>query len=87
MPHTPLLVPGYGSQGGTSADAAAAFDEQGLGAVVNSSRGIIFAYAKGRFAEEYGEARWQDAVQAATEAMIADLRTHTTAGKLSEREQ
>jgi len=44
MPATPLLVPGYGAQGGGAEDVAAAFDKDGLGAVVNSSRGIIFAY-------------------------------------------
>ncbi len=44
MPQTPFLVPGYGAQGATAQDVAAAFDERGLGAIVNSSRGIIFAY-------------------------------------------
>ncbi len=44
MPQAPFLVPGYGAQGATAPDVAAAFDDQGLGAVVNSSRGIIFAY-------------------------------------------
>lgn len=77
MPHVPLLVPGYGSQGGTSADAAAAFDSQGLGALVNSSRGIIFAYAKGPLAELFGESRWEEAVRAATESMIRDLAENT----------
>ena len=45
MPHTWFLVPGFGSQGGTAADVAAAFDDHGLGAIVNNSRGIIFAHA------------------------------------------
>lgn len=82
MPHVPLLVPGYGSQGGTSAGVAGAFDESGLGAVVNSSRGIIFSYQKGRLAEEFGEAKWESAVEAATQAMIKDLATHTNAREL-----
>ena len=82
MPHVPLLVPGYGSQGGTSADVAGAFDANGLGAVVNSSRGIIFSYQKGKLAEEFGEAKWEAAVEAATKLMIEDLATHTPAGKL-----
>ena len=43
MPHTWFLVPGYGSQGGTAADVVRAFDQRGLGAIVNNSRGIIFA--------------------------------------------
>lgn len=82
MPHVPLLVPGYGSQGGTSQDVAAAFDEQGLGAIVNSSRGIIFSYLKGPLAEEFGEANWEGAVEAATHVMIKDLATHTPAWNL-----
>ena len=45
MPHTWFLVPGFGSQGGTARDVAAAFDPQGGGAIVNNSRGIIFAHA------------------------------------------
>lgn len=73
MPHVPLLVPGYGSQGGTARDVAAAFDKAGLGALVNSSRGILFAYRTGDLAEEYGEGHWEDAVRVATEQMIADL--------------
>lgn len=46
LPHTFFLVPGYGAQGGGAADAAGAFDSRGLGAIVNSSRGIICAYRK-----------------------------------------
>lgn len=72
MPHTWLLVPGYGAQGGAAADVAAAFDSRGLGALVNNSRGIIFAHARKEFAA-YGDANWQDAVTAATKAMIAEL--------------
>lgn len=44
MPRTPFLVPGYGHQGGTATDAAPAFGDDGRGAVVNSSRGIIQAW-------------------------------------------
>lgn len=76
MPSTPLLIPGYGSQGGTAADVAAAFRDDGFGGLVNSSRGIIFAYAKGTYAEQFGEAKWEQAVEAATHAMIADLAEH-----------
>ena len=46
MPHVFLLVPGYGAQGGAAADVAAAFDSRGLGAVINSSRGIMCAWKK-----------------------------------------
>jgi orotidine-5'-phosphate decarboxylase len=73
MPHTWFLVPGFGSQGGTAADVAAAFDVHGLGVVINNSRGIIFAHAKPEYAERFGPARWQDAVEAATREMIAQL--------------
>jgi orotidine-5'-phosphate decarboxylase len=72
MPHVWLLVPGYGAQGGAAADVAAAFDSRGLGALVNNSRGIIFAHARQEFAQ-FGEARWQAAVEAATRKMIAEL--------------
>ncbi len=82
MPHTWFLVPGFGSQGATARDVAGAFDSTGLGAIVNNSRGIIFAHAKAEFAA-LGAARWQDAVAAATQQMIAQLRSDTPAGKLN----
>jgi len=82
MPHTMFLVPGFGSQGGTARDVAAAFDPQGRGAVVNNSRGIIFAHAAKPYSERYGAARWQEAVEAATRNMIDQLRAETPAGKL-----
>ena len=70
MPHTPFLVPGYGAQGGGAADVAPAFDARGLGAVVNSSRGIIFAYAKD---DPSGEGDWTAAVEAAAVRMKNEL--------------
>jgi orotidine-5'-phosphate decarboxylase len=82
MPQAWLLVPGYGSQGGTARDCAAAFDERGLGAIVNNSRGIIFAHAQKPYAERFGAARWQEAVEAATRAMIDQLANDTPAGRL-----
>lgn len=82
MPHAPLLVPGYGSQGAGAAEVAAAFTGEGLGALVNSSRGINFAYHKEPYAGEYGPGRWEEAVEAATRAMIADLAENTPAGTL-----
>jgi orotidine-5'-phosphate decarboxylase len=72
MPHAWLLVPGYGSQGATAKDVAAAFDAEGLGAVINNSRGIIFAYERKEYAAQRA-ARWQAAVEAATRDMIAQL--------------
>ncbi len=74
MPHTWFLVPGYGSQGGTAADVAGGFDADGLGAIVNNSRGIIFAHTRAPYAERFGVARWPDAAEAATRDMIAQLR-------------
>jgi orotidine-5'-phosphate decarboxylase len=73
MPHAWFLVPGYGTQGGAAADVAAAFDSRGLGAVVNNSRGIIFAHKRPEFAERFGTSRWQDAVDAATREMISQI--------------
>lgn len=83
MPHTWFLVPGYGSQGAGAADVAGAFDAHGLGAVVNSSRAIIFAHARREYAERFGAANWQRAVEAATRAMIDELGAGTTCGKLA----
>lgn len=73
MPSTPLLIPGYGSQGGGAADVAGGFDAAGLGAIINSSRAINFAHRSPQYAEQFGEAQWQQAVEAATQDMIADL--------------
>ncbi len=82
MPHTWFLVPGYGAQGGSAADVAGAFDEQGKGAIINNSRGIIFAHAIKPYSERFGASRWQEAVEAATRDMIAQLRADTPAERL-----
>ncbi|MCM2370859.1 orotidine-5'-phosphate decarboxylase [Aporhodopirellula aestuarii] len=74
MPHSILLVPGFGAQGGSADDVRAALDSSGRGAVINNSRGIIFAHARAEFADTYGDARWQDAVRAATVGMNDQLR-------------
>jgi orotidine-5'-phosphate decarboxylase len=73
MPHSWFLVPGYGSQGGTAVDVAPAFDRRGLGAIINNSRGIIFAHERPEYKERFGPAKWQAAVEAATQEMIAAL--------------
>jgi orotidine-5'-phosphate decarboxylase len=75
MPSAPLLVPGYGAQGGTAKDVASAFPADGSGALVNNSRGIIFAHLKEPYQSQFGETRWQDAVEAATTQMIAELKS------------
>lgn len=72
MPNAWLLIPGYGAQGGGAKDVAAAFQKDGLGAVVNNSRGIIFAHASTRYRHH---SDWQRAVEAATRDMIDDLRS------------
>ena len=82
MPHTWFLVPGFGSQGGTAAGVAAAFDHEGRGAIVNSSRGIIFAHSLKRYKDRFAASQWQEAVAAATEDMIQQLRAETPAGRL-----
>jgi orotidine-5'-phosphate decarboxylase len=69
MPHAWILIPGFGAQGGTAADVAHGFDSRGLGAIVNSSRGIIFAYTL----PQYEHLAWQDAVSAATADMAQQL--------------
>ena len=76
------MVPGYGSQGGGAKDVAGAFDENGLGAIVNNSRGIIFAYRSDAYKDRFGEARWEEAVEASTRDMIAALAAETTVGRL-----
>ncbi|MEX2309621.1 MAG: orotidine-5'-phosphate decarboxylase [Pirellulales bacterium] len=74
MPHTWFLVPGFGSQGGTAADVAGAFDSRGLGAIVNSSRGIIFAHEREDYAQRFPPDDWRRAVEAATIEAIEQLR-------------
>lgn len=75
MPHVPLLIPGYGSQGGTAADVLPGFDSEGLGALVNSSRAINFAHSRKPYIEQFSPDEWEQAVEAATRQMISDLST------------
>ncbi|MBE7009858.1 MAG: orotidine-5'-phosphate decarboxylase [Ruminococcaceae bacterium] len=64
MPKSYILVPGYGAQGGGGADVAGAFDKNGLGALVNSSRGIMCAWKKGDYRpEEYQKAARDEALK------------------------
>ncbi len=65
LPHTFFLVPGYGAQGGGAKDVAPAFDENGLGAIINSSRGIMCAWKKeeGLNPKEYAQAARREAIR------------------------
>lgn len=72
MPKTYILVPGYGAQGGKGADLVHFFNEDGLGAIVNSSRGIIAAYQQEQYAK-YGAENFADASRAAVLAMKEDI--------------
>ena len=72
MPNTLFLVPGYGAQGGTAADALAGARDDGRGVVVNSSRGIIGAWQQGE-REEAADVDFAEAARAALEAMNSDL--------------
>ncbi|MEZ3488155.1 MAG: orotidine-5'-phosphate decarboxylase [Lachnospiraceae bacterium] len=73
MPKTYILVPGYGAQGGKGKDLVHFFNEDGLGAIVNSSRGIIAAYKQEKYAK-FGESAFAEASRAAVEDMAADIR-------------
>lgn len=74
MPKTFILVPGYGAQGGKGKDLAYFFNEDGLGAIVNSSRGIIAAYKQETYAK-FGETGYADASRQAVLDMKADINS------------
>ena len=74
MPKAYILVPGYGAQGGQGKDLVHFFNEDGLGAIVNSSRGIIAAYKQEKYAK-FGEANYADASRQAVKDMILDIST------------
>lgn len=74
MPKTYFLVPGYGAQGGTAKDLMHCFNEDGLGAVVNSSRGIIAAYKQEKYAK-FGPEHFAEASRQAVVDMIADINS------------
>ena len=74
MPKTYILVPGYGAQGGKGKDLAAFFNEDGLGAIVNSSRGIICAYKQDAYKDQFGPDTYADASRQAVIDMREDLK-------------
>ena len=73
MPKAYILVPGYGAQGGKGKDLVHFFNEDGLGAIVNSSRGIIAAYKQEQYVK-FGAENFGDASRAAVETMVADIK-------------
>lgn len=80
MPKAYILVPGYGAQGGQGKDLVHFFNEDGLGAIVNSSRGIIAAYKQEKYAK-FGEENFAQASRAAVEDMVADITGALEAAK------
>ncbi len=72
MPKAYILVPGYGAQGGKASDLKPYFNEDGLGAIVNSSRGIIAAYTNEKYSN-FGEENYADASRQAVVDMIEDI--------------
>ncbi len=73
VPNVFFLVPGYGAQGGCAEDLVSCFDEKGLGAIVNSSRGIICAYKN----EKYKHFDEKDFAKASRQSAI-DMRDDIT---------
>ncbi|MCM1162184.1 MAG: orotidine-5'-phosphate decarboxylase [Roseburia sp.] len=73
MPKSFILVPGYGAQGGKGKDLVHFFNEDGLGAIVNSSRGIIAAYKNAQYAERFAPENFADASRQAVLDMIEDI--------------
>ena len=82
MPHSWILIPGFGHQGGTATDVAGGFAADGLGALVNSARAVIFAHQRKELAAELAAHQWQTAVERACLEMIDQLAADTPAGRL-----
>ena len=72
MPKTFILVPGYGAQGGKGADLVHFFNEDGMGAIINSSRGIIAAYKQEKY-QQFGSKNFADASRQAVVDMKTDI--------------
>ena len=78
MPKAYILVPGYGAQGGKGKDLVHFFNQDGLGGIVNSSRGIIAAYQQDAYKEKYSPENYADASRAAVLAMKEDIASALT---------
>jgi orotidine-5'-phosphate decarboxylase len=81
LPGIVLLMPGYGIQGASAHDISGAFDENGLGALINNSRGITYAYERSAYRARFG-GDWQSAIAQATRDMIDDLAANSSACRL-----
>ena len=75
LPDTFFLVPGYGAQGATASDIVVNFDCEGGGAVVNSSRGLMFAYKSKLWSEKYSKKEWKEATRAEAERAQNELKS------------
>ena len=73
MPDAIFLIPGYGAQGGSAQDAIAGFRKDKRGAIVNNSRGILFAYKQEPYAQSHGERDFAGAARAAVQKMAVEL--------------
>ncbi|MCF6155350.1 MAG: orotidine-5'-phosphate decarboxylase [Candidatus Brocadia sp.] len=74
MPAAYFLVPGYGAQGATAKDIAYCFNPDGLGAIINASRSILYAYNISPWKEKYGISAWKDATREAIIKMNDEIR-------------
>lgn len=74
LPQTIFLVPGYGAQGAGAKEVKPCFNKDGLGVIVNSSRGIIFAYQQPGYAERFAPENYADAAREAAATMAGELR-------------
>ncbi|MBI5795690.1 MAG: orotidine 5'-phosphate decarboxylase, partial [Planctomycetes bacterium] len=74
MPSAYFLVPGYGAQGATANDIKYCFNSDGLGAIINASRSILYAYNNPPWKEKYGVNAWKDATQEAVIKMNEEIR-------------
>ena len=72
-PHTFFLIPGYGAQGGKAEDIALGFDENGIGGIVNSSRGLMCAYKSDKWKDKYTEEEFDKATRAEAIRMRNEL--------------
>ena len=73
MPKAIFLVPGYGAQGGSAADIVPCFNKDGLGAIVNSSRGILYAYQNKKYSKQFSEKQFAKAAKQAAIDMQNDI--------------